>query len=1124
MSVGSQSPRRELRASILPAGTVTLLVAAVDPPGAGAGPPAGAWPRLHRLLEDAVAANRGRLPGTFPAGNAVACFGSPADAVAAALELRAAARDGGARDGAEPAALGRRLRIALHTGEARVTDDDRPTGAVVGTGERLAEIANAGQTLVSTVTAAAVGGLLPTGSSLADLGLHRLRDLSPPTRVFELRDGGRAAEPPPLRSLDRVPHNLPVQLTAFVGRRAERAGVGGLLANRRLVTLTGAGGSGKTRLAAQVAADQAERWPDGVWWVELGAVTDAGAVAEAVASAVGVLVEPVRGPLGSLAVQLRDRRLLVCLDNCEHLLEGAAEVAEAALRSCPEVTVLTTSREPLGVPGEAVWRVPPLATDDALALFVERAGAVRPWFTLDGSSEAAVRTMCSRLDGIPLALELAAAWLGTLTPQQIEAGLDDRFALLVRGPRGAVPRQQTLAASIEWSHALLEEPDRVVFRRLAVFAGGFGLEAARSVAAAGAVAPDGVLGAIGRLVDKSLVVAEERGGEARYRLLETIRQFAADRLEEAGEGAATRDRHLAHFLAFAEATEPERQRDLDAWRTRLELEHGNLRAALDWGLAAPDPEPGRRLAATLPWLWHLHGQGPEGIDYLRRAVRRAPDDRSRLQARLLTGIALVADTASPFDLEFDAAQRALAIATEHDDEPLRALCLVLSAVGQFFTDFGAAWELSAAAERAAHAAGDRFVGDAAHALQGIILHLQDRHAAAEPLLGAAVEGLLRRHRGIAATTLGFWACGALYTGELALARQLGERAVRVAEPLGDYHRVGSTRSVLALVHGLGGDVDGGLRRMQPVLRLVEGAEDRVFVPGMARTMGTLELRRGDPEAAARWFEREARSTDRGTETWIAAQAMPGLGAALGSLGRRQEAGAVLDRALAVARRLGMPRVVAEALEAQADLAGADDPDRAVELHHAALAERVEHGLRTFLVDSLDALAALGAGAEPTPEAVRLLAASDQARQAMAYPGDPARRRARDRAVAGLRAALGDGRFAEAWAEGARLSLDEAVAYARRARGTRRRPSTGWDSLTPTELDVVRLVVDGLTNPEIGRRLFMSRGTVKTHLSHIYGKLGVANRTELASSFGEVSGRPAAGRGGADRRSAARGRR
>jgi predicted ATPase/DNA-binding CsgD family transcriptional regulator len=891
---------------------------------------------------------------------------------------------------------------------------------------------------------------------------------------------------------------LPVHLTSFVGRRAELAAVSALLRGRRLVTLTGVGGSGKTRLAAQLAAELAERWPEGVWWVELEAVGDPAQVAEVAAATIGVLVEPVQGPLRSLTVQLRDRRALVCLDNCEQVLEGAAEVTQALLRSGAEVTVLTTSREPLGVAGETVWQVPPLNEDDALALFLERASLVRPGFTLDASSEASVRTMCRRLDGIPLALELAAAWLRTLTPRQIAAGLDDRFALLVGGPRGVAPRQQTLAASIEWSHALLAEPDRIVFRRLAVFAGGFGLEAARAVAAGDAVARDDVLSALRRLVDKSLVIAEERDGEARYRLLETIRQYAADRLVEAGEAAATRDRHLAWLLAFVDALEPELRRDLDGWRTRLERERDNLRAALDWGLAAPDPERGRRLAAGLPWLWHLHRHGREGLEYLRRAIDRAPDDRSTLQARLLTGIALVADTASPLGLEFDAAQRALAIAAEQGDERLRALCLVLSAVGRFYTDFEAAWALTDDALGAAETAGDAFVTDAARALQGIILHLRDRHQEAEPLLEAAVEGLLHRHRGIAATTLAFQASGALSTGRIDLARRLAERAVRVAEPLGDYLRVGGARGTLAIVHGLAGDVDGGLRLLRPVARLVDEAGTDVFVPGMARAMGLLHLWRDDPEVAASWFGREARSTDRGAETWLVAQSLPGLGAALITLGRLDQARDALDRAAAVARRLDMPRVLADALEQQGHLAAADDLDRATDLHHEALAERVEHGLRTFSVDSLEALAGLAARAEPTPEAVRLLAASDRARAAMAYPLDPARRRAHQTSLADLRAALGDRPFGQAWTEGARLTLDEAIAYARRSRGARRRPATGWASLTPAELEVVRLVVDGLSNPEVGRRLFMSRGTVKTHLSHVYAKLGVANRTELAT--------------------------
>jgi predicted ATPase/DNA-binding NarL/FixJ family response regulator len=761
--------------------------------------------------------------------------------------------------------------------------------------------------------------------------------------------------------------------------------------------------------------------------------------------------------------------------------------------------VLTTSREPLGVAGETVWQVPPLSEDDAVALFLERASLVRPGFTLDASSEDEVRTMCRRLDGIPLALELAAAWLRTLTPRQISAGLDDRFALLVGGPRSVAPRQRTLAASIEWSHALLAERDRIVFRRLAVFAGGFGLEAARAVAVGGDVARGDVLHALRGLVDKSLVVAEERDGQARYRLLETIRQYAADRLVEAGEAAATRDRHLAWFLAFAEALEPELQRDLDAWRTRLERERDNLRAALDWGLAAPDPERGRRLAAGLPWLWHLSRHGREGLEYLRRAIDRAPEDRSTLQARLLTGIALVADTASPLGLEFDAAQRALAIATEQGDAQLRTLCLVLSAVGRFYTDFGAAWALTVDALRAAESAGDAFVPDAARALQGIILHLRDRHQEAEPLLESAVEGLLHRHRGIAATTLAFQADGALSTGRVEEARRLAERAVGVAEPLGDYLRVGSTRGTLAIVRGLAGDVDGGLRLLRPVARLVDEAGTDVFVPGMARAMGLLQLWRDDPEAAASWFGLEARSTDRGAETWLVAQSLPGLGAALIRLGRLDQAGDALDRAVAVARRLDMPSVLADALEQQGHLAAAaDDADRAIDLHHEALATRVAHGLRTFSVDSLEGLAALAARDEPTPEAARLLAASDQARASMAYPRDPARRRAQQATVAGLRAALGDRQFGRAWADGTRLTLDEAVAYVRRSRGARRRPATGWASLTPTELDVVRLVADGLSNPEVGSRLFMSRGTVKTHLSHIYAKLGVANRTELAT--------------------------
>ncbi|MEV4019510.1 LuxR C-terminal-related transcriptional regulator [Nonomuraea angiospora] len=884
-----------------------------------------------------------------------------------------------------------------------------------------------------------------------------------------------------------TPPDLPVQLATFVGRRSELAAVRALLDTGRLVTLTGTGGVGKTRLAAEIAAAEAARRPDGVWWVELAAAGDQARLAELVAARLGVLVEPVQGPVRSMTAQLRGRRALLCLDNCEHVIDGAAEVASALLSSCPELSVLVTSREPLAVPGEVVWRVPSLAPDEALELFVERGRQVRQQFGLDRAGEAAARVMCSRLDGIPLAIELAAAWLGSLTPQQIEHGLDDRFGLLVRSPRGVAARQQTLAASIAWSHDLLDEPDRAVFRRLAVFPSGFDLDAVRTVCPGGVVARDDVLGSIGRLVDKSLVVAEARGGVSRFLLLETIRGYAADRLREAGEADLLRDRHLDHFLAFATGG-PARAADLDAWRARLEGEYDNLRAALEWGLAAADPGRGRRLAAELSWLWHLDRRGHEGIAFLRRAIDRAPADRSPLQARLLTGLALVADTTSPLDLEYDVAQQALELATAHGDESLRSQCLSLAAVGRFYTDFAAAWGLTVEAIHSANLAGDELFKHAQLALQGMIRHLQDRHDEARPLLEAALDGLRHRHRGIASTTLAYLSGGALVSGRPAEARRLAEQSLELAEPLGDYLRVGMARAALAAAHTASGDVSAALEAIRPLLLLMENAEAAVFVPGVGSALAQVLLADSDLDGALRWFEHDVRQAEHVAPTYLAAQVHAGYGEVLRRAGRYDDARGELDRAATIARKLGMPRVLADALQQQAHLTG--DPD----LHHEALTIRVAHGLRTFWVDSLDAIAALLA----PPNAVRTLAASTTARAALGYPRPVAERREYDELLARLRQRLGE-EFATAWAAGAELSLEDAVAYVRRSRGARDRPAAGWDSLTPTELSVARLAAAGLTNPQIGARLFMSRSTVKTHLSNIYAKLGVANRTELAAA-------------------------
>lgn len=1026
----------------------------------------------------ALRAHGGSLLST-PTMHVVGVFSSATDAAHAALALRAAAPAG--------------IRVGVHTGRIRAPAGQPAHGPAIRRCERLAQAAATGQILVSAPAAATLSGHLPEEMSLHDLGRHRLRDLAPAERIFELQDVDADAGPMP-HSLDAVPNNLPVQLTGFVGRQQELAKVGELLGGSPLVTLTGTGGVGKTRLAMQAAAEFADRWPDGAWWVDLATVTCAAEVADAVVAAVGGLIDPAGRHVRSLAVQLNDHKALVCLDNCEHVIESIAELVDELMRSCPELTVLVTSREPINVPGEISWQVPPLGTDEALSLFAERAAAVLPYFAVDEVNEPAIRSVCLQLDGIPLAVELAAAWMRTLTPTQVDASLDDRFGLLVRSPRGAPARHQSLAASIDWSHNLLDDVERRVFRRLAVFARSFDLEAVLAVCSDEPADRAAVMQAVGRLVDTSLVVTEEQEGKARFRLLETIRVYAAERLKESGDETSTRDRHLDHYLELAEAAEPELDHDKDAWLARIGPERDNFRSALDWGLAAAEPDRGRRLAAALSWMWNLHATGREGVAYLKRAIDRAPDDTSPLQARLFTGYAQVADTAAPFD--FDAAERGLDLATKLGDDRLRSRCLTFTALSRLYTDAAGAWSLGKQAYELAEVDGDGYGRDATQALLGLILTMRDRHDAATPVLREAADGLIGRgDRGIAATVLVVQSGSALLTGRLAAARELAELAVRTATPLGDYFRVGMAQGQLATVLGVCGELDRALRLLEPIVRLVGDDPDGVTVPGLGMVMGELLRLRGDAAGAIHWLERDIPKASPAVDTYLMAVVMPPYGAALRAAGRYGEATEHLERAVALAQRFDLPRCQADALEQLGYLADADDPDRAVDLHHEALTIRVEHGLRLRYVTSLEALGSLMVKTGRPVDATRVLAASDRARGELGCPPPPAERPPLAALVDSLRSNAG---FDEWWRDGAGLSLDDAVSYVRRMRGPRGRPDSGWASLTPTELKVVQLASDGLSNPEIGTRLFMSRSTVKTHLSRAFAKLGVSNRTELAA--------------------------
>jgi predicted ATPase/DNA-binding CsgD family transcriptional regulator len=904
-------------------------------------------------------------------------------------------------------------------------------------------------------------------------------------------------------------HNLPVELTSFIGRDTELVELERLISQRRLVTLTGVGGCGKTRLAVQLGARLADRWPDGFWLVDLGSLTDPELTARLTASTLGVLIEPGGDQVQALAAQLSRRELLLCLDTCEHLLDATAALADTVLRGCPGVSVLATSREPLGVEGETVWRVPSLKQEEAVQLFADRAGLVAPSFDVHSALDDA-RTVCAKVDRIPLAIELAAAWVRALTPAQIAAGLEDSLRLLTGGARRAIPRHQTLLASMGWSHALLADEEKLLFRRLAVFSGTFTLDAAASICGGQEADADpdpidpamefGALRLMGRLLDKSLVTVREVHGEVRYRLLDTIRQYAEEQLQAAGEAAAFRDRHLDYFLALAEEAEPGLDSDQDVWRELLESHRDNLNAALHWGLSAPAgrAERGRRLAAAMARQWFIRGQSAEGLAFLHRAVALEASDRSAVQARLLAGTAMLGMVSGRTDLVADAAGRGLEIAAEVGDEVARARCLAMACYPYFFTDFERCQRVAAEARAAGEAAGDPFARDVATMIEGYSLQTRSRNEEAMELARLGFErSWPRGDRFSAAFTRGIEIFVAQTTGDLRKAVAIGEEVVRIAAPLGDYFAVGTNTSNAAQALGMAGEIARARAMIDPIVRSLDSAPEADVV-GFMVSQGLLHLWDGDAEGAVAWFERGVQRMTDQTRDWTAARCLAGLIGALRRLGRTEEARNWAARALDIEIAYDAPYEITGVMDEQARLLWETDPDQARDRHLEALTIRRDIGLRSGYVDSLDAIAGLEARAGNHAEAVRLLATSDAGRAEMGYPRPPVDLPEHEALVDSLRASLGQEAFEDLWREGGDRPLDDAVAMLTRGRGPRNRPQTGWASLTPTELDVARLVREGLSNPEIAGRLYVSRSTVKAHLAHIYAKVGVANRTELAT--------------------------
>ena len=1075
--------------TLLPTGMATLLLADVEGSTrlweSQAEEMTAALARFNQTVSEVIAAHGGVRPVEQGEGDSfVAAFARASDAVACALELQRA-----------PLAP-IRVRIGVHTGEVQLRDEGTYAGPTINRTARLRDLAHGGQTVLSGATENLVVDRLPAGAWLTDLGTYPLRDLPRPERVVQLCHPDLRDDFPPLRTEKAaVSHNLPVQLTSFVGRGAQMTNLEKLLIDNRLVTLTGAGGAGKTRLGVEIAARIAAEFGGSVWYVDLAPVTHPVVVAVAVARALGLPDQPGRSTMDTLLRFVRDRQMLVVLDNCEHLLDASAELLVALLGAAPGLTVLATSREPIGVAGEVSWRVPSLSlADEAIELFIDRARRARPEFAVQDDNAAAVVEICRRLDGMPLAIELAAARVRALSVTEILEGLHDRFRLLTGGARTAVRRQQTLRASVDWSHALLTEPERVLFRRLAVFLGGFDLDAAQAVAGSGDVERYQILDLLTLLVDKSLVVAENSGGRTRYRLLETVRQYALEKLAESGEADAIRSCHRDHYTGLAGLLDAPADRDYERLIEQAESEIDNLRAAFGWSRENSDVELALTLASSLQPLWNARGRLREGLVWFDAALAdlhaQHPGVAPAVRARALADRAVLAVRMGAAD-SLDQAQQALAIAREVDDPALLARALTACGlVAAFFTRpswpgrtsprpsasaraLDDRWRLSqilaqqamaasvagdpiatrAAAEEGrdlAEAIGDRYVSRQCRWCLGVAQLFQGDLVGAAAQFGELVAEAQAAHDGILeAASLAYLGANLAFQGDTGAARAAADGAIEAAAELGGLY-AGTGYVALAVAALAAGDAATRGTRPRPGQHLSALPQTAAIQRELS---AQAALAGGDLLAARRWADEAVTSTT----------------------------GFYLTVALLTRARVAIAQ---------------GEPEQGERDAHDALACAAEVEAYLFIPDILEFLGTLAGDAGSHREATRFFGAAQAIRERRGAVRFKIYDAGYEASVTALRDTMSENDFGSAWAEGAALSTEEAIAYAQRGRGERKRPTSGWGSLTPMERDVVRLVQEGLGNKDIGVRLFISPRTVQTHLTHVYTKLGLSSRMQL----------------------------
>jgi predicted ATPase/class 3 adenylate cyclase/DNA-binding CsgD family transcriptional regulator len=1034
----------------LPTGTVTLLFTDIE----------GSTRLLTQLgnrYAEVLEACRSLLRGAFQEwdghevdtqGDAFfVAYARASDAVAAAVAAQRALANHPWPDGGTV-----RVRMGLHTGEPQRSAEDY-VGLDVHHAARIMSAGHGGQVLLSQTTRDLVEQTLPPGVSLQDLGAHRLKDLQQPGHLFQLVIPGFPIDFPPLKTLDSSPNNLPLQPTPFLGREKEVDALQQQLLrdSSRLVTLTGPGGIGKTRLGLQVAAELVEHFPDGTWFVSLAPISDPDLVIPTISQVLGLREARDQTPLEHLNSALQEKKMLLLLDNFEQVGSSATSVADL-LAACPRLKVLVTSREGLHVRAEREYPVPALLLPDmtnlpdllalsqyeAVALFIERVQAVKPEFQVTNSNAPAVAEICVRLDGLPLAIELAVARIRLFSPQALLTRLGQRLPLLVSSARDVPARQQTLRQTIQWSYALLTSHEQRLFRRLAVFVGGCAFQAVEAVAEDVAEEQTSVLDTVTSLLDKNLLrQSEQEDGEPWFMMLETIREFGLEALAKSGEIEAVRHAHAAYYLQLAEVAEPALQDPLQAsWLERLERELDNLRAALSWlperGERGESNEMALRLGAALSLFWQIRSHAQEGWTFLERALERSEGVAVAVRAKALMAAGFMAVLLGNVDRSEELCQQSLALFREGGD---------VAGVGNALLNLGfTSWNK----------------GDLATA----------RVRLEESLKICTETGDMI----IMAWSLYLLSAVDMYQGDYTQGFSHAEESLLLFREKGDTRGIAHALQQIANGHQDEGDAVKAHPLYEESSALFkeigDKASERLALCGLGRVayqQGKIALARSLLEEASTTFQGEEGTLDQDNKAW----ALSHLARVVAFEGDYAKARALYEQCLAIGKQVGLK---------------VDTP-----FH-------------------LEGLAAVVAAQGELPWAARLWGTAEVLRDGMGTPIPPAYRADYERSVAAARTQLGEQAFAAAWVEGRSMTLDQVLGEQGKAKVTTpasteqparpiTKPSPSYpDRLTAREVEVLRFIAKGLTDAQIAEQLVISPRTVNNHLTSIYGKIQVTSRS------------------------------